>query len=727
MGWGAPLLQQIAKMDLSKFDPEAVKLFLEEATDMQDQIEESLLTLEGDPSNQDAVNNAFRGFHTIKGGAGMIGFEELQKYTHEVEFLLSDVRGGSRNVTEELISALLSSIDCLRGFCSELKGEGNFDHTLAEASLAQIRILSGESNNLEEAPQQESITQPEPAPQESVSTSAPKDTRSRYLIRLKFSEDILENGGDPIVLLKDFHEQGECYITPHCHSIPDLEFLDPTKLHLHWSLVLSTAKTMEDLEDLLMFFMDEEGVEIKLIQGPPEETQIKQDINAGILEATTEQPRQAAVQQSSTVKPSKKEEPNPPTVSQKSETKVPKTSSPKKKDESGGSIHVSNMKLDKLMNLVGETVINQARLKEFGQELRLADRRMGDLYQQIVYDSDIVVRELQDQVMNIRMVPIKGTFLPLQRIVRDYCVSSGKKIKLQISGGETELDKNVSEKLGGPLKHLVRNAMDHGIESIEKRLETGKEEEGTIYLRAFHGEGHVFIEVQDDGGGINSEVILKKALNKGLIDEKADLDEQEIFRLLFHAGFSTAENVSDISGRGVGMDVVRQEIESLRGSIFINSEVGKGSTFQIKLPLTLAIIEGMLVQVHNQIFTIPLLSVLESIRPTADQFRTMQKQGEVIEIRGEYLPVLNLGKAFNLESERKKTNEEKLVVIVENNKMRCGLLVDRILDQQQVVIKSMEENFFQIPGIAGATILGDGGVSLILDLPSLLRKSFKTN
>jgi two-component system chemotaxis sensor kinase CheA len=713
-------------MDLSKFDPEAVKLFLEEATDMQDQIEESLLTLEGDPSNQDAVNNAFRGFHTIKGGAGMIGFEELQKYTHEVEFLLSDVRGGSRNVTEELISALLSSIDCLRGFCSELEGVETFNHALAEASLVQIRILSGDSNKPEVPPQQESITQSESTPQESVSTSILKDNKSRYLIRLKFSEDILENGGDPIVLLKDFHEQGECYVTPHCHSIPDLEFLNPTQMHLHWSLILSTTKTTEELENILIFFVDEEGVEINLIQGPPEETKVKQDINSGILEATTRQPTRPIVQQSSADKAPKQEDLGPASISQKLETNVPKTNTPKKKDESGGSIHVSNMKLDKLMNLVGETVINQARLKEFGQELRLADRKMGDIYQQIVYDSDIVVRELQDQVMNIRMVPIKGTFLPLQRIVRDYCVGSGKKIKLQISGGETELDKNVSEKLGGPLKHLVRNAMDHGIESIEKRLERGKDEGGTIYLRAFHGEGQVFIEVQDDGGGINSEIILKKALAKGLIDEKAELDEQEIFRLLFHAGFSTAENVSDISGRGVGMDVVRQEIESLRGTIFINSEVGKGSTFQIKLPLTLAIIEGMLVQVQNQIFTIPLLSILESIRPTVDQFRTMQKQGEVIEIRGEYLPVLNLSKIFNLERE-KNTNEEKLCVIVENNKMRCGLLVDRILDQRQVVIKSMEENFFQIPGIAGATILGDGGVSLILDLPSLLTKSFNKN
>lgn len=713
-------------MDLSKFDPEAVKLFLEEATDMQDQIEESLLTLEGDPSNQDAVNNAFRGFHTIKGGAGMIGFEELQKYTHEVEFLLSDVRGGSRNVTEELISALLSSIDCLRGFCSELEGVETFNHALAEASLVQIRILSGDSNKPEVPPQQESITQSESTPQESVSTSILKDNKSRYLIRLKFSEDILENGGDPIVLLKDFHEQGECYVTPHCHSIPDLEFLNPTQMHLHWSLILSTTKTTEELENILIFFVDEEGVEINLIQGPPEETKVKQDINSGILEATTRQPTRPIVQQSSADKAPKQEDLGPASISQKLETNVPKTNTPKKKDESGGSIHVSNMKLDKLMNLVGETVINQARLKEFGQELRLADRKMGDIYQQIVYDSDIVVRELQDQVMNIRMVPIKGTFLPLQRIVRDYCVGSGKKIKLQISGGETELDKNVSEKLGGPLKHLVRNAMDHGIESIEKRLERGKDEGGTIYLRAFHGEGQVFIEVQDDGGGINSEIIFKKALAKGLIDEKAELDEQEIFRLLFHAGFSTAENVSDISGRGVGMDVVRQEIESLRGTIFINSEVGKGSTFQIKLPLTLAIIEGMLVQVQNQIFTIPLLSILESIRPTVDQFRTMQKQGEVIEIRGEYLPVLNLSKIFNLERE-KNTNEEKLCVIVENNKMRCGLLVDRILDQRQVVIKSMEENFFQIPGIAGATILGDGGVSLILDLPSLLTKSFNKN
>ncbi|MEC8596300.1 MAG: Hpt domain-containing protein, partial [SAR324 cluster bacterium] len=235
-------------MDLSKFDPEAVKLFLEEATDMQDQIEESLLTLEADPTNQDAVNNAFRGFHTIKGGAGMIGFEELQKYTHEVEFLLSDVRGGSRNVTEELITALLSSIDCLRGYCSELEGEDQFDHGIAEASLAQIRILSGAQDDSVDPPEQETTPQ-DIVPTQQVLTP-PIENQFRYLIRLKFSEDILENGGDPIALLKDFYDLGECYVTPHCHSIPNLEILDPVKLHLHWSLVLSTTKKMEELEDV---------------------------------------------------------------------------------------------------------------------------------------------------------------------------------------------------------------------------------------------------------------------------------------------------------------------------------------------------------------------------------------------------------------------------------------------------------------------------------------------
>ena len=372
------------------------------------------------------------------------------------------------------------------------------------------------------------------------------------------------------------------------------------------------------------------------------------------------------------------------------------------------------------MNLVGETVINQARLKELGQEFRILNRKLGDRYQQIIDDSDIVVRELQDQVMNIRMVPIKGAFLPLQRIVRDYSVKSGKKIKLEISGGETELDKTVSEKLGGPLKHLIRNAMDHGIELQEERVKNGKTPEGKIELKAFHSEGHVFIEVQDDGAGIDAEKIKDIARSKQLLDDETELSEEEAFQLLFLPGFSTSESISDISGRGVGMDAVRQDIESLRGAIFIKSEMGQGSTFQIKLPLTLAIIEGMLVQVENQIFTIPLLSVLETFKPIGNQHKTLQKQGELIELRGEYLPKLNLSRIFNLQKVD-PPNLDPLVVVVEQAGERYGLLVDKILDQQQVVIKSMEENFFQIPGIAGATILGDGGVSLILDLPGLLK------
>ncbi len=635
-------------IDSSRFDPEALKLFLEEAGDMEDQIEESLLLLENDPSNQEAVNTAFRGFHTIKGGAGMIGFEELQQYTHQVESLLSDVRGGEKSTSPELISALLGSIDCLRSFCKDLEGIESYDQQGVAASLEEIQKLSGTSADIGE-PQTEA--DPEPTVQSEVSVSN-ESGFSRFLIELRFPEELLQEGGDPLLLLKDLHELGECIVTAHVHSIPQLEILDPSKLYLHWSVLLNTEKSEEDLENVLMFFLERPQVQ--------------------------------------------------------------------KKEDSGGSIHVSNFKLDKLMNLVGETVINQARLKELGQEFRTLNRKLGDRYQQIIDDSDIVVRELQDQVMNIRMVPIKGAFLPLQRIVRDYSVKSGKKIKLEISGGETELDKTVSEKLGGPLKHLIRNAMDHGIELQEERVKNGKTPEGKIELKAFHSEGHVFIEVQDDGAGIDAEKIKDIARSKQLLDDETELSEEEAFQLLFLPGFSTSESISDISGRGVGMDAVRQDIESLRGAIFIKSELGQGSTFQIKLPLTLAIIEGMLVQVENQIFTIPLLSVLETLKPLGHQHKTLQKQGEVIELRGEYLPKLNLSRIFNLQKVD-PPNLDPLVVVVEQAGERYGLLVDKILDQQQVVIKSMEENFFQIPGIAGATILGDGGVSLILDLPGLLK------
>ncbi|MGB1855935.1 MAG: chemotaxis protein CheA [bacterium] len=697
-------------IDSSRFDPEALKLFLEEAGDMEDQIEESLLLLENDPSNQEAVNTAFRGFHTIKGGAGMIGFEELQQYTHQVESLLSDVRGGEKSTSPELISALLGSIDCLRSFCKDLEGIESYDQQGVAASLEEIQKLSGTSADIGE-PQTEA--DPEPTVQSEVSVSN-ESGFSRFLIELRFPEELLQEGGDPLLLLKDLHELGECIVTAHVHSIPQLEILDPSKLYLHWSVLLNTEKSEEDLENVLMFFLEEEGVTIRRIQGPPKETKAKQKINQG-----EDLPVQEDAPEAKDL-PSKENKETVELQTQKIEKPAQARPQVQKKEDSGGSIHVSNFKLDKLMNLVGETVINQARLKELGQEFRTLNRKLGDRYQQIIDDSDIVVRELQDQVMNIRMVPIKGAFLPLQRIVRDYSVKSGKKIKLEISGGETELDKTVSEKLGGPLKHLIRNAMDHGIELQEERVKNGKTPEGKIELKAFHSEGHVFIEVQDDGAGIDAEKIKDIARSKQLLDDETELSEEEAFQLLFLPGFSTSESISDISGRGVGMDAVRQDIESLRGAIFIKSELGKGSTFQIKLPLTLAIIEGMLVQVENQIFTIPLLSVLETLKPLGHQHKTLQKQGEVIELRGEYLPKLNLSRIFNLQKVD-PPNLDPLVVVVEQAGERYGLLVDKILDQQQVVIKSMEENFFQIPGIAGATILGDGGVSLILDLPGLLK------
>ena len=696
-------------IDSSRFDPEALKLFLEEAGDMEDQIEESLLLLENDPSNQEAVNTAFRGFHTIKGGAGMIGFEELQQYTHQVESLLSDVRGGEKSTSPELISALLGSIDCLRSFCKDLEGIESYDQQGVAASLEEIQKLSGTSADIGE-PQTEA--DPEPTVQSEVTVPI-ESGFSRFLIELRFPEELLREGGDPLLLLKDLHELGECIVTAHVHSIPQLEILDPSKLYLHWSVLLNTEKSEEDLENVLMFFLEEEGVTIRRIQGPPKETKAKQKINQG-----EDQPVQEDSSEAKDLPLKQNKETVQPQI-QKIEKPAQPRPQVQKKEDSGGSIHVSNFKLDKLMNLVGETVINQARLKELGQEFRTLNRKLGDRYQQIIDDSDIVVRELQDQVMNIRMVPIKGAFLPLQRIVRDYSVKSGKKIKLEISGGETELDKTVSEKLGGPLKHLIRNAMDHGIELQEERVKNGKTPEGKIELKAFHSEGHVFIEVQDDGAGIDAEKIKDIARSKQLLDDETELSEEEAFQLLFLPGFSTSESISDISGRGVGMDAVRQDIESLRGAIFIKSELGQGSTFQIKLPLTLAIIEGMLVQVENQIFTIPLLSVLETLKPLGHQHKTLQKQGEVIELRGEYLPKLNLSRIFNLQKVD-PPNLDPLVVVVEQAGERYGLLVDKILDQQQVVIKSMEENFFQIPGIAGATILGDGGVSLILDLPGLL-------
>jgi two-component system chemotaxis sensor kinase CheA len=325
--------------------------------------------------------------------------------------------------------------------------------------------------------------------------------------------------------------------------------------------------------------------------------------------------------------------------------------------------------------------------------------------------------------MRVRMIPVEGTFNRFQRVVRDLAGEMGKKIRLEMSGTETELDKNVIEQIADPLKHLIRNSADHGLEMPEVRLAAGKSDTGTIWLRAYQQEGRIFIEVADDGAGINRQRVLTKAVERGLVGAGTQLSDSEVFGFMFQPGFSTAEKVTEVSGRGVGLDVVRQNIEALRGSVEVESKPGAGTTFRIKLPLTLAIIDGMTVSVGAEIITMPLLSIVESLRPKPAEVQTVEGRGELINVRGEYLPLVRLYEVFDLPTERTDPTQA-LVVIIESVGRRFGVLVDDILGEQQAVIKSLEQNYQKVEGVAGATILGDGRVSLILDIHGLEKLAF---
>jgi two-component system chemotaxis sensor kinase CheA len=580
-----------------------------------------------------------------------------------------------------------------------------------------------------------------------------------YLLHLKFDTEMLRKGSDPILLLKELKELGDLDIIAHLGKLPELKNLDPEDIHLWWSAKLVTTRPAEEIENIMIFFQDEKNeVKFELAESPPDdpglasfgiyedqENKGHDNIQVDQEEVAEKLAEKQATVPDAEVKPEQivaekvvekiTEDPAieiaEEAVSTEEEPKAAVTPAPPKKtppkDEAKKdtgikatqSIRVTIDKLDKLQNLVGETVINQARLHRLSDRIMEMDANLGEMLLQFVEDNEKSVYELQDQILQVRMIPVGSILNNMKRTVRDYATRSKKKIKLEIEGGDTELDKTVTEQLQGPLVHLVRNSMDHGIEDSETRVKNGKDPTGTISLKASQQEGYVIVEIEDDGKGIDPKAIFDSAVSKGFINDTDELTEDEIYKLLFLPGFTTTSEVTDVSGRGVGMDTVKRDIEALLGTIEIKSELNKGTSTKLKLPLTLAIIEGMMIDVGNQVFTIPLLSVNESLRPVPTQIKKIKNKGELVEIRGEYIPMLRLHERLNIKPKYKEPTEGLVVVVQHANHKQC-LFVDEIVDQGPVVIKSMEDNFIQVPGIAGATILGDGKVSFILDIASLV-------
>ena len=647
------------QVDLNRFR----ETFFQESAEHLAEMEAGLLRLDQGTFDPELLNAVFRAAHSIKGASGMFGLEDVSRFTHALESLLDRLRSGGISVTAKLTDLLLRSNDLLR----ELLAAASIDAAAParmQAVLEELYAMQRAEDSPSEPPRvRQSDREPQP--------SAPESRRQTYRVHFRPAADIFSQVMDPLLILRDLAKIGESTeIELDLKTLPALADLDPEHCYLAWKLRLETANTVEEIRDIFAFV--EDGAEIRV---EAEESKTGPAAPAAPVAAV------AAVQ-------------TPPR---------------------DASIRVATSKVDKLVDLVGELVIAQSMAHEIVHNF--SGVRLAEL-QEAVAQMERHIRELLERVMSVRMLPIGHIFGRFPRLVRDLSIQLSKNVRLEMAGEDTELDKGVVEQMSDPLTHLIRNSIDHGIEPGEERVRNGKPEQGLIRLEAFHQAGSVIVEISDDGRGLDAGRIRRKAIERGLIAESDALTEAQIGDLIFSAGFSTAEKVSDLSGRGVGLDVVRRNVEALNGSVTLAAQPGKGARVRIQLPLTLAILDGLSVRVGRETYVVPLVAISESIRPTAEQVKTIAGRGEVVMVRGEALPLLRLHRLFEIPTEVVDPCRG-LTVIVEHASHRFALLVDELLGQQQVVIKSLEAHYHKVEGVLGATILGDGRAALILDAAGL--------
>jgi two-component system chemotaxis sensor kinase CheA len=680
--------------------------FKEEAYELLAELETSLLELEETPDDMEQIGRVFRAMHTIKGSGAMFGFEDIADFTHNVETVFDQVRGGSIQVTRELVNLTLSARDHIKDLLDE---GGGADEIKANGIIVGLRNLLVQDDADEEAEALPEIAHDEPA------VSGPDIT---CRIRFRPAPDIFASGTNPLLLLNELRELGECSVTAYTEDIPPLNDIDPEACYIFWDIILTTSQGINAIKDVFIFVLDDCELTIDIVddgEGVIEGTHLDRlgeilvkrgDVSDKVLQKALESQnrlgeiliKEKSASRAAVASALAEQEQVKKRISQRKETAVTT------------SIRVPADKLDQLVDLVGELVTVQARLSE-----KAATETDADLVA-IAEEVEMLTGGLRDNAMSIRMLQIGTTFSIFKRLVRDLSGELGKKIELTTTGGDTELDKTVIERLKDPLVHIIRNSIDHGIESPDVRKVAGKPETGTIHLKAEHSGANVLIAISDNGKGIDAEVIRRKAEEKGIIPIDADLSEREILSLIFSPGFSTATQVTDVSGRGVGMDVVKTSIEALRGSIELDSRKGEGTTILLKLPLTLAIIDGLLVTIGGDYFVLPLASVDECVELARN--RDEKKNGRnILNVRGEIVPFIRLRKEYGIHVDRPELEH---VVIMEANGKRVGFVVDHVIGGHQTVIKNLGSAFKKARDISGATILGDGTVALIIDVNKIL-------
>ncbi len=706
------------------------QIFLEESYEGLDIMESGLLRLDTGEADPETVNDIFRAAHSIKGGGSTFGFDEVAEFTHGVETLLDQIRSGARSVSSEVVQLLLQSVDCLREMMQAIKDNVACKSEQTEIVQARISEILESTNQAVETTDAVSGSPADMVQNhidEMFNTGEPDESGQPVEIneseapivgwQILFQPDkrILVEGNEPLNIFSELESLGDLTVEVDSSALPNFDNFEPENCYLSWNLCLRGDVTREQVVSVFEWVEDHCKLEITPLFAEVEATsQTETSSSAGSLPVG--KPETERVLQ---IVPDVEDR-------RKSEDRRQEDRRSSSASTESSSIRVKIEKLDSLLDLVGELVITQSSLNRFGKEDH-GENQLAGLQDGLV-QLERNARELQESAMQVRMLPIKMTFSRFPRLVHDLSTKLNKKVELQIEGEQTELDKTVLEKVGDPLVHLVRNSLDHGIETVEERIKAGKPEVGIMRLSAHHEAGDIVIEVFDDGAGLNKERILAKARERGLVGEDEQLSDDAINNLIFQAGFSTAETVTDVSGRGVGMDVVRRNIMDLGGRVEVRSEQGKGSRFTIRLPLTLAILDGQLVDVDGDTYVIPLLSITESVLIDENKINLIIGKAPVYQFRNESIPVIILSEVCNISSKpvssTRKNLNNKLLVVVETDGRLVGLVVDGLLEQQQVVIKSLETNFKRVEGLSGATILGDGSVALILDIPGVVKSCF---
>ncbi|MEM7422260.1 MAG: chemotaxis protein CheA [Pseudomonadota bacterium] len=646
--------------------------FRQEAAELLETLEENLLELEGDPESREKVDVVFRALHTIKGSGEMFGFAALAKFVHNLENAFDLARSGKAPVTSALIDVSLNSRDHIIA----LLGAGQDEAALEALTGSDVHAaLSKRIAALSDADATAAV-QEETAPAEEQGTK-------EFQISFRPEPAALRNGMRPDLVSAELGQLGECTAQTITDHVPPLEDIDAGACYLAWQYTLETDASRDAVEQLFLFF-DDGDIEIEEVVSEVAETAAEDasaDVDGGSAPAKG--------------------------ADQKADTAKTRNDTPPKTE----SVRVQSHRLDELMDQLGELVIAQARLNRISE--RIGDPALGAATEEI----ERLVTAMRDATLSIRMLPIAGVFGKFRRVVRDLSTELGKSVSLVTEGGETELDKNIIDRLSDPLVHIIRNAVDHGIESADDRLAAGKPQEAVVRMIARQRGSEVHIIVSDDGGGLKTGAIRKRAIERGLIDEGAEVSDEAIHQLIFAPGFSTSAQVTNISGRGVGMDAVRNFIEDLRGAVEVKSVDGEGTSVTLKLPLTLAIIDGLLIRVDKSDFVLPLSNVEECVE-LSDREAQDDRYRSILNIRDELVPYVNLREIFGFSTE---DEPPRRIVIVNADGRRIGMMVDDVIGQYQTVIKSLSTFHRALDGLAGCTILGDGSVALIIDPAALIK------